>query len=205
MSKTTRRGAPRRGEPSARDRLIETAIELFYQEGIRAIGIDTVIARSGVSKSSLYRTFASKDDLIAAFAEEQNRRFWQWWDEITNRYAGAPRKQIEALFDGVADLIANPQFRGCPFINLVTEFPNRKHRGTAIACSNKREMGKRLRCLARALGARDPGKLSNQLALLMDGAFSHAVVLGAAGLRRELIEMATLLIDAQVSRKDSQT
>ncbi len=66
-------------------------------------------------------------------------------------------------------------------------------------------MCKRLRSLARALGARDPDRLSNQLALLMDGAFSHAVVLGAAGLRRELIEMATLLIDAQVSRKDSQT
>ena len=68
---TTRRGAPRRGEPSARNRLIETATELFYQEGIRAIGIDTVVARSGVSKSSLYRTFASKKELIAAFAEEQ--------------------------------------------------------------------------------------------------------------------------------------
>ena len=204
MSKTVRRGAPRRGEPSARDRLIETASDLFYQEGIRAIGIDTVIARSGVSKSSLYRTFASKDELIAAFAEEQNRRFWDWWDEIASRYAGAPRKQIEALFEGIADLIANPQFRGCPFINLATEFPDQRHRGTAIACSNKREVGKRLRRLARALGARDPGKLSDQLALLMDGAYSHAVVLGAAGLRRELVEMATLLIDSQVSQKNTQ-
>jgi AcrR family transcriptional regulator len=205
MSKTTRRGAPRRGEPSARDRLVETAIGLFYQEGIRAIGIDRVIARSGVSKSSLYRTFASKDELIEAFAEEQNRRFWQWWDEITNRYAGAPRKQIEALFDGTADLIANPQFRGCPFINLATEFPDRQHRGTAIACSNKREMGKRLRLLARALGARDPAKLGDQLSLLMDGAYSHAVVLGAAGLRRELIEMARLLIDSQVNQETINT
>ena len=198
MSKTARRGAPRRGEPSARDRLVETAIELFYQEGIRAIGIDTVIARSGVSKSSLYRTFASKDELIEAFAEEQNRRFWQRWDEITNRYAGAPRKQIEALFDGIADLIANPQFRGCPFINLATEFPDPQHPGTAIACTNKREVCKRLRVLARSLGARDPRQLGDQLALLIDGAYGHAVTLGAAGLRRELIEMAKLLIDAQV-------
>ena len=67
-TKKRRRGAPRRDEPSAHARLVETATELFYQEGIRAIGIDTVVARSGVSKSSLYRTFASKDDLIAAFA-----------------------------------------------------------------------------------------------------------------------------------------
>src|SRR5258705_11183435 len=133
MSKTTRRGAPRRGEPSARDRLIETAIELFYQKGIRAIGIDTVIARSGVSKSSLYRTFASKDDLIAAFAEEQNRRFWQWWDEIVERHPGAPSQQISSLLEGIGDQIASPQFRGCPFINLAPEFPDRRHPGPAIA------------------------------------------------------------------------
>jgi AcrR family transcriptional regulator len=196
--KAARRGAPRRGEPSARQRLIEIAIELFYQEGIRAIGIDTVVGRSGVSKSSLYRTFASKDELIAAFAEEQNRRFWQWWKDTVDRHVGAPRRQIEALLEGIAGQIANPQFRGCPFINLATEFPDPQHPGTAIACSNKREVSKRLRTLARALGARDHRQLGDQLALLIDGAYGHAVTLGAAGLRRELIEMAKLLIDAQV-------
>jgi AcrR family transcriptional regulator len=197
---TTRRGAPRRGEPSARERLVESAIELFYQEGIRAIGIDTVVARSGVSKSSLYRTFASKDELIEAFAEEQNRRFWQWWDGTIARHPGAPRRQIEALFEAIPEQIANPQFRGCPFINLATEFPDHRHRGTAIACNNKREVRQRLRVLARALGARNPRKLGDQLALLIDGAYSHAVTLGAASLKGELIEMAKLLIDAQVGQ-----
>ena len=199
-TRTTRRGAPRRGEPSARERLVETAIELFYREGIRAISVDAVVERSGVSKSSLYRTFASKEELIAAFAEEQNRRFWQWWNETTTRHAGAPRKQIEALFDGIAEHIANPQFRGCPFINLATESPDRRHAGTAIACTNKKEVCKRLRLLARALGARDPRQLSDQLALLIDGAYGHAVTLGSAGLRGELVEMVRLLIDAQVGQ-----
>jgi AcrR family transcriptional regulator len=199
-----RRGAPRRGEPSARERLVETAIELFYQEGIRAIGIDTVVSRSGVSKSSLYRTFASKDELIEAFAEEQNRRFWQWWDEITTRHAGAPRRQIEALFEAIPEQIANPQFRGCPFINLATEFPDRRHPGTAIACSNKKEVRKRLRMIARDLGANDPRQLGDQLALLIDGAYSHAITLGAASLRRELIEIAKLFIDAQVIRENPE-
>jgi AcrR family transcriptional regulator len=203
-TRATRRGAPRRGEPSARERLIEIAIELFYQKGIRAIGVDTVVARSGVSKSSLYRTFASKEELIAAFAEEQNRRFWQWWNRTTTRHAGTPRKQIEALFDSTAERIANPQFRGCPFINLATEFPDRQHAGTAIACANKREVRKRLWLLARALGARDPRQLSNQLALLMDGAYGHAVTLGGCGLRRELIEMARLLIDAQIGKGEGR-
>jgi AcrR family transcriptional regulator len=199
-----RRGAPRRGEPSARERLIETAIELFYQEGIRAIGIDTLVARSGLSKSSLYRTFASKEEVIAAFAEEQNRRFWGWWDETITRHAGSPRRQIEALFEGIAAQIANPRFRGCPFINLATEFPDRQHPGTAIACTNKMEVRRRLRLLARALNVHDPRRLSDQLALLIDGAYGHAVTLGAEGLRRELIEMATLLIDAQVGQENRE-
>jgi AcrR family transcriptional regulator len=181
--------------------LVETATELFYQEGIRAIGIDTVVARSGVSKSSLYRTFASKDALIAAFAEEQNRRYWQWWDETVRPFDGAPRAQIDALLTGVAAQIASPQFRGCPFINLATEFPNRAHPGTAIACGNKQEMRRRLTNLARAIGAREPRRVGNQLALLIDGAYGHATTLGATGLKRELLEAAGLIIDAQIERK----
>jgi AcrR family transcriptional regulator len=195
----SRRGAPRRGDPSARERLVETAIELFYQEGIRAIGIDTIVERSGVSKSSLYRTFASKDALIAAFAEERNRRFWQWWDKTVRRFDGTPRAQIEALLAGVADQIANPQFRGCPFINLATEFPSRGHPGTAIACGNKTEVRRRLRVLSRKLGARDPRRLGDRLALLIDGAYGHATTLGAVGLKRELIETARLLVDAELT------
>jgi AcrR family transcriptional regulator len=197
-TKKRRRGAPRRDEPSAHARLIETAAELFYQEGIRAIGIDTVVARSGVSKSSLYRTFASKDELIAAFAEEENRRFWQWWDEIVERHPGVPSRQIISLLEGVGGQIASPQFRGCPFINLATEFPDRKHPGTAIACANKRELRERLRALTHALGARDPHRLANQLALLIDGAYGLAVTLGPDGLKRELVDTAKVLIDAQI-------
>ena len=198
-AKETRRGAPRRGDRSARERLVETAIDLFYQEGIRAIGIDTVVERSGVSKSSLYRTFASKDELIAAFAEEQDRRFWQWWDETVRRHDGAPRAQLDALLAGVADQIASPQFRGCPFINLATEFPQPEHPGTAVACRNKEEMRRRLYNLGEELGARDPHRLGDQLALLIDGAYGRSITLGAAGLNRELIEIARLLINAQIT------
>jgi AcrR family transcriptional regulator len=198
MSTTNRRrGAPRRNEPSARSRLIETAAELFYQEGIRAVGIDAVIAHSGVSKSSLYRTFASKDELIAAFAESENQRFWRWWDETEERYADASR-QLRALLEGIGEQIESPRFRGCPFINLANEFPDRQHPGTAIACGNKREMRERLRSIARALGARTPQRLGDQLALLIDGAYGRAVTLGPDGLKRELIDTAAVLIDAQI-------
>src|SRR5258705_13112297 len=100
-TKKRRRGAPRRDEPSAHARLVETATELFYQEGIRAIGIDTVVARSGVSKSSLYRTFASKEELIAAFAEEENRRLCQMGGKTGESPAGAPRQPIMTRFAGI--------------------------------------------------------------------------------------------------------
>jgi AcrR family transcriptional regulator len=196
-----RRGAPRRGEPSARERLVETAIELFYQEGIRAIGIDTVVERSRVSKSSLYRTFASKDELIAAFADEQNRRYWQWWDQTVRRFDGAPRAQINALIAGVVKQIGNPRFRGCPFIKLATEFPDREHPGTAIACGNKKEMRRRLRALSSEIGSRDARLLGDQLALLIDGAYVHAATLGSPSLRRELLETARVLIDSQLTGK----
>ncbi|MGU7774184.1 TetR/AcrR family transcriptional regulator [Burkholderia sp. MR1-5-21] len=203
MTKTTRRGAPKRGEPTARERLVETAIELFYQHGVRAIGIDEVIARSGVSKSSLYRTFSSKDELIAAFAEEQNRRFWLWWDIVVGPHANNPRQQVEALLAGVADLASSPTFRGCPFVNLSIEFPDRRHPGTVVACANKEEVRRRLRVLGQALGARDPHRLGDQLSLLMEGAYSYAMTLDATDLKSNMAEIGRQLIDGQIGSKSS--
>ncbi len=81
-----RRGAPAKGEASARERILATANELFYREGIRAIGVDTVVERSGVSKTSLYRLFESKDALIAAFAAERDQSFWALWDYVEEQH-----------------------------------------------------------------------------------------------------------------------
>ena len=197
MNVTARRGAPRRDEPSARERLVATATELFYQDGIRAIGIDAVLAKSGVAKSTLYRTFASKDELIAAVAAEQNRRFWQWWDQVERQNADSPRQLVEALFTGVVEQISRPTFRGCPFIDLATEFPDRTHPGAAIACANKQTVRQRFRELSGAMGARNPVRLGDQLALLMDGAYGQAITLGASDLREELLSAVAQLIDGE--------
>src|ERR1700739_3324316 len=95
-----RRGAPPKGEVTARERILATASELFYREGIRAIGVDTVVERSGVSKPRLYRLFESKDALIAAVATEQDRLFWARWDRIEKQHANDPRALLEALLTG---------------------------------------------------------------------------------------------------------
>ena len=86
-----RRGAPPKGEVSARERILATASELFYREGVRAIGVDTVVEQSGVSKTSLYRLFDSKDELIAAFPAEKDRSFWAWWNRTEEQHADDPR------------------------------------------------------------------------------------------------------------------
>ena len=163
-------------------------------------GVDTVSERSGVSKSSLYRTFASKDDLIAAFAQEQNQRYWAWWDQTLAAHEGQPRRQIDALFNGIALQIAQPNFRGCPFMNLASELADPSHPAVAVACGNKEQVRTRLRELSRDLGARDPERLGDQLTLLMDGAYGRTLTLGANGLAGELHEMVKLVVAAQLAR-----
>src|SRR5260370_5717123 len=135
-----RRGAPPKGEVSARERILATARELFYREGIRAIGVDTVVERSGVSKTSLYRLFESKDALIAAVAAEQDRLFWAWWDGTEEQHAYDPRALLDALLSGIAKRIRHPTYRGCPFLNLAAELPENKPPGRVAARSNNEAM-----------------------------------------------------------------
>jgi AcrR family transcriptional regulator len=189
-----RRGAPPKGEVSARERILATASELFYREGIRAVGVDTVVERSGVSKTSLYRLFDSKDALIAAFAAERDRLFWAWWDGVEEQHAGDPRALLEALLSGIAEKIGRPAFRGCPFLNLATEFPDQNHPGRVIARDNKEEMRARLATIVAKLGVRDPNRTASQIALIINGAFVTGLMAEPADLRGDLVDATNALV-----------
>jgi AcrR family transcriptional regulator len=189
-----RRGAPLKGEASARERILATASELFYREGIRAIGVDTVVERSGVSKTSLYRLFESKDALIAAFAAEKDRLFWAWWDHTEEQHVGDPRALLEALLSGVAKRIEHPAYRGCPFLNLATEFPDDNHPGRVIARGNKEEMRARLATIVARLGASDPDRTASQIALLINGAYVIGLMAEPADLSGDLVDAAMKLL-----------
>jgi AcrR family transcriptional regulator len=179
---------------SARERILATASELFYREGIRAIGVDTVVERSGVSKTSLYRVFESKDALISAFAVEKDRMFWAWWGDVEQKNAEDPRALLEALLSGIAKRIAHPAFRGCPFLNLVAEFPNDNHPGRVIARDNKEEMRARLATIVARLGVSDPNRTASQIALLINGAYVTGLIAESGDLRGDLIDAATKLL-----------
>jgi AcrR family transcriptional regulator len=189
-----RRGAPPKGELSARERILATASELFYREGIRAIGVDTVVEQSGVSKTSLYRLFESKDALIAAFASEKDRLFWAWWDHMEAQHLSDSRALLEALLTGIAQRIGHPAFRGCPFLNLATEFPDDDHPGRVIARGNKEEMRARLATLVARLGARDPDRTAFQMTLLINGAYVTGLMAEPADLRGDLVDAAMKLL-----------
>ena len=189
-----RRGAPAKGEASARERILATANDLFYREGIHATGVDTVVERSGVSKTSLYRVFRSKDELIAAFATERDRLFWAWWDQLEEKYAGEPRALLEALLSRIAKLIGHSTYRGCPFLNLMTELPDSDHPGRIIGRDNKAEMHRRLATIVAELGVSDPDRVASQMALLINGAMVTGLMAVPADMTDELVDAAMKLL-----------
>ena len=183
-----------KSEASARERILATANDLFYREGIHATGVDTVVERSSVSKTSLYRVFRSKDELIVAYAAERDRSFWAWWDRVEERQAGDPRALLEALLSGIAKMIGHPAYRGCPFLNLATELPDPNHPGRVVAAGNKEEMRKRLAAIVAQLGVPDPGRVASQMALLINGAMVTSLVAVPADLKDELVGAAMKLL-----------
>ena len=188
------------GKKPARQRILDTASEMFYRDGVRAVGIDAVIARSGVAKMSLYRNFPSKDALVTAWLEDRNRFFWRRWDKAETSRAGNPRGQLEAILDMIAATVSHPKWRGCPFLNTGTEFPEPRHPARAVILAHKRAVRERLRGLAAGARARDPDLLAQQLQLLIDGAYATGQSLGPGGPAKTVASAGRALIAAQIER-----
>jgi len=185
-----------------RRRILDAAGEMFYRDGVRAVGIDAVIARSGVAKMSLYRHFPSKDDLVRAWLEDRNAAFWHRWERAEASRAGDPRGQIEAILDMIAARASHPEWRGCPFLNTGTEFPDGSHPARAVIRANKAAVRERLRQLAGAAGARDSDLLAQQLQLLIDGAYTIGQSLGPDGPAKTVASAGRALIAAQLRAGD---
>jgi AcrR family transcriptional regulator len=181
----------------ARDRILETAADLFYDHGFHAIGVDLIIERAGVAKTTLYRHFPSKDDLIVAHLDEANTRFWSWFEDAVDPDV-PPREQLVGLFDAMAKLATSAACLGCTFQVTAAEFPEAGHPGHATALAHKQLVRARLRDLATAAGAREPTELADGLLLLMDGAFAAARMYGRSSPAAEVATAARTLIDAHL-------
>jgi AcrR family transcriptional regulator len=190
MGKTTR---------SARQRVLDTAAALFFRDGFRAVGVDTIVAESGVGKMTLYRHFPSKDHLIVAYLQDSNARFWDWF-EAAVAGAGDARAQLLAVFGALEALVAKPTCYGCPFLNAAVDFPAPDHTGHQVALEHKRAVRARYWDLARQAGARSPGALADRLTLLMDGAFMAVRLYGPNNPAAHVAEAARILIDAETGQ-----
>ena len=162
-----------------RERILDTASGLFYRQGVRAVGVDLVVAEAGVAKTSLYRHFRTKDELIAAFLHREDEDFWRVWDGVAQKHAGDARAELEAHFEWIAERVRRPNYRGCPQLNVAAEFPEADHPARQVAAAHKKELRRRLRGIAERLKVARPDELAGQLTVLVNGAFVSSQVLTA--------------------------
>ena len=179
--------------PTHAARILAAADKLFYQQGLRAVGVDAIAAEAGVSKRTLYNYYPTKDDLIAAY--------------LTARFRHVPpsdapaREQILAYFDRLERVFADGGFRGCPYVNAVTELGDRKHAATGIAVQFKEQRLLWYRSLLERMAVRNPGGLATQLQLLVEGAIASALVRDDPTVARAARAAAEVLLDAAQPKK----
>jgi AcrR family transcriptional regulator len=179
-----------------RDRILQTASDLFYRHGIRGVGVDAIASEAGTNKMSFYRSFASKDELVAEYLRGEEREGWHWWDETVAQHAGNPRAQLEALFDVLVSNACQNGSRGCALANAAVEITEPEHPARPIVEQYKVEMRRRFRQLAREVGAREPDSLGDALMLLWEGSYLTLLTLGRHGPVEGAAKAARALIAA---------
>lgn len=176
---------------NARDRLIHTTIDLCYRQGFNAVGLDQIITATGVTKTTFYKHFESKDDLLIAAISMRNHWENQAWARATRRHAGTdPKAQLLGFFDVLDQWFNTDDFGGCLFINAAAEFPNPNDPVHQAAAQHKLETYQWYLSLATKAGAKNPTAFADQYALLLEGALIMRQVLGrndAAQLARQMV------------------
>ncbi|HYD83082.1 MAG TPA: TetR family transcriptional regulator [Opitutus sp.] len=163
-----------------RAHLLLTAWRLFYRDGYRAVGIDTLLAEAQVAKMTLYNHFASKEELIVAVLEQRSAALLKALDESLAAAGRTPQRRLTAVFDGLSQWVEADDFKGCAFIRALSEYPDSSHPIHTAAWRHKRAMNARLRTIVEAAGAKNPTALADTISLLIDGAIVSAHATGSA-------------------------
>ncbi len=162
----------------ARQRILETADRLFYQGGIRAVGIDRIIAEAGVAKMSLYKHFPSKDDLILAVLQHREQGVLEFFRTAMERHAKKLKTPLRAFFAALKDFFESPGFRGCPFQNAAVELADPAHAGTEFVRGHKQRFSEFLRGLVEQTVGKAAAKVAPAVNVLVEGAIITAVIQG---------------------------
>ncbi|GED69776.1 TetR family transcriptional regulator [Brevibacillus reuszeri] len=184
---------------TAKERILRTGSDLFYREGVRAVGIDRIIEESGVAKASFYRNFATKDDLIVEYLEQYYHVFMKPFEEAGKRYPEDSVEQLYYLVECLGARVEQPGYRGCPFLNAAVEFPDKNHPSQERVITYHRETQRNLSLIAERAGAGEPETLSAQLMMLFNGALMTAYLDRTSYHTDYFRSAAKLLIKRQIS------
>jgi AcrR family transcriptional regulator len=163
-------------EESARGRLLSAATHLFCKNGINATGIDAIIEEAGTAKTTLYKLFGSKTNLVHAVLESEGKQWREWFISAIEQGGGDAETKLSRIFPALKSWFGEERFYGCPFINAVGEHDKDQKQFRTIALKHKKVVLAHIEKLAGEMGASEPEMLAHQLALLIDGAIVAAMV-----------------------------
>jgi len=187
-------GSPTKKTAAAR--VFEAARDLFYHRGIRAVGVDEIVCKAGVTKPSLYRAFASKDDLIAACLEESGREGRAALCAVIETAGSDAGDQLRAVVRYFAAKVASPDFRGCPMSNTAVEIPEPGHPGRAVLESCKADMRSTIVEISRRFDTDRPEDLADGLVLIIEGGMAAHHIFGSQGPCAAMVSASDALIDS---------
>jgi len=176
---------------STRDQILHTAHDLFYRVGFHAVGLDAILAEVGVTKTTFYNHFSSKEDLVKEVLDWHDRWWQDTFREMLKRHGGdSPRGQLLALPDVLSEMFADDKFNGCFFINVAVQFPLPHDPAHAAAADHKQAMESIIREIAGYAGAKDAGAMAQELSMILEGAYVTRQVTrnpDTAGVARRLV------------------
>ena len=179
-----------------RQRILAAARELFYRDGIRAVGVDAIAAAAGTNKMTLYRHFASKDALVAAYLRQLAEEADSLWLEVRAQAPGDPHGQLMALLKRVSQFSDEYSGRGCALANAAVELGGTNHPARRIVEAHKREVRAQLVALCRDAGYAKPEKLADEIFLLVEGARVSLQSVGREGPGARLFALAQSLLES---------
>lgn len=182
--------------PTKRDELVQKALQTFYRNGFNATGMDMLVAETGISKTSMYKHFRTKEDLILAVLRLRDEHFRNWLYRRMEELAKTPAQQLIAMFDALEEWFSEPGYRGCMFIKASSEFQDAGHPIHMQSADHKRMLEDHVTRLARQADLSEPELLARQLLLLKEGAIVTAHLGHTENAAQDAKAAARRLIDA---------
>ncbi|MGM0883504.1 MAG: TetR/AcrR family transcriptional regulator [Bacillota bacterium] len=179
----------------AREQLLQTASRLFFERGFHAVGVDTIVAESGITKMTMYKHFPSKDHLIVSILERSSELYWDWFESVIQGIS-EPQDQLVAIFNAVAKGHSkSPRSTYCLYQNVAVEFPYPEHIANQAAVAHKQSIVNRLQAICERAGLKPSDSLARQLFVLLEGFCISSRFFGANIPGADVVNAAKTLID----------